>query len=126
MKKFMVILIFAVAATGIIGCGDTGDDSKADIKWKNGLTTDSVHDITWTGATASTTWNEGTTNLLAAGLTNNFKGVKDLTGESSCIAASDGNDYTITVQGDADGGSYTVPENSAEILVIDSITVKKK
>ena len=123
MKKFMVILIFAVAAMGITGCGDTGDDSKADIRWTNGASSGAVTEIAWTGATAATTWNE--TTPLADGATNDFKGIKDLTGTSTCVNDS-GSDCDIKVEADADGGAYTVAENAAETLVIETITAKKK
>jgi len=123
MKKFMAILIFAVAAMGITGCGDTGDDSKADIKWTNGAGSGPVTEIAWTGATATTTWNE--TTPLADGATNDFKGIKDLTGTSTCLNDS-GADCDIKVEADADGGAYTVAENVTETLVIETITAKKK
>jgi len=123
VKKFIFISMLAIAAFGVIGCGEE-DGTVADIRWTNGLVGNSVYDIQWTGNKGVQTWNAGAANALAETQTNDFKGVEDLTGEGSCVDTDSGGDNTIWVQGDADGGSYTVSENSAETLVIQSIAKK--
>lgn len=124
MKKFILISIIAVAAMGMIGCGED-DGTKADIRWTNSVGTgEAVYDIQWAGSKSIQTWNPGAANALADNATNDFKGVEDLTGEGSCLDLSTGGDNTINIEGDPDGGSYTIPENSATTLVIDNLAKK--
>ena len=125
MKKLLFFVMFAVTAAGFTGCfsDDSSDGTKADIRWTNSAGSGSVTEIAWVGTAGATTWNE--TTPLAEGATNDFKGVKDLTGTSTCLNES-GADCDIKVEGDADGGAYTVAENSTDTLVIGTITAKKK
>jgi len=46
MKKLILISMIAIAALGVIGCGED-DESKADLKWTNTTTSD-LKDIVWT------------------------------------------------------------------------------
>lgn len=128
MKKIiMVSMIALIAAFGFVGCSE-GDESLADLKWKNEAG-DAVQDIKWiSGGKVDQSW-DGTTADLAE---TSFKGIGELAGTADCLdSGGDAATIALTTTGSTgyssliDGSSAaTIQENAAAVLVIDVVTKK--
>ena len=123
MKKFILISMIAVAAMGIIDCGED-DGSKADLRWYNDSNAN-LKDIVWTSSgKVDQTW-EGVTNDDTA---TTYKGIDSLAGDGDCVL-EDGNPATISLSaGDgvvtASSSSAVIQENAAATLNITGYTKK--
>lgn len=128
MKKFILISIIAVAAMGMIGCGED-DGTSADLRWINKHGTD-VTDIQWmSDSNENQKWSGTFANLAPT----NYQGISKLNGSGECIFA-DGTagglpqpielvDTDPAVEGVAVNGtnSVVISENAAATLVIGAI-----
>ena len=127
MKKYLFILIVAVAAFGFTGCSDSGDSSKADLKWSN-ASGGNVSDIKWmSDGKEDQSW-DGT---VADTAETSAKGITKLAGTGDCLdnggaASTIVLDTTTTPAGveQITSNSATIKENATADLVISA--AKKK
>lgn len=128
MKKFILISIIAVAAMGMIGCGEE-DKTKADLMWRNSDPTDTVNTIQWVNnGKADQTWDG---NCTAGGGETAFKGIEELAGQGECFIGSSPASITLdttastgVVSGTISTNSAVIQENAAAVLVIQSAAKK--
>lgn len=84
MKKFILISIIAVAAMGMIGCGEE-DGTKADLRWKNKYS-NNVSTIKWiSNSKEDQTW-DGTYDTTLNSTTG-YRGINELSGSGECLFA---------------------------------------
>ena len=126
MKKYLVIMMFAIAAFGFIGCS-SDDNTKADIRWNND-SSESIYDIKWvSGGQNDQTWSETLTDNNSSSDYSSYKGINELTGQGECLdvvdqgTGTEGKPYDIYIDGAL---NYTVTENATETLHIDQIQAK--
>lgn len=131
MKKFILISMIAVAAMGMIGCGED-DKTKADLRWGND-SGDNIQNIKWLKADRSEdqSW-DGT---LADTNYSSFKGISSLNGYADCLD-KDGDPANVTLAttgstgltssgfSSIGGDSATIQEDAAAVLVIDVVAKK--
>lgn len=121
MKKFILISIIAVAAMGMIGCGEE-DSFDAAVTWKNESGSE-VQDIRWVdeNSVANARWDE----TVPDDDTSEQKTVTLETGRGECLdTAATPQEYEIEINGGSQ--SYTLAEGAAQTLRITNIQLKKK
>lgn len=127
MKKYLVIMLFAMAAFGFVGC-NSDDNTKADIQWNNQAGVGNyVNDIKWiSSGKEDQSWDGKTDNNEST----SFKGITELTGQGDCYDNT-GNPATIELRNDSTGTtvatgdkSATIQENANAVLIIDTTSAK--
>jgi len=126
MKKLIFISMIAVAAMGMIGCGED-DGTKADLRWNN-ESGGGVYDVKWVSSgTVNQSWSGDLTDNNTDTDVSDFKGITSLTGQGECLdvddrtTGSEGTPYDISIDGAL---SHTVAENATETLNISGISAK--
>lgn len=126
MKKIILISMIAIAAMGMIGCGED-DESKADVKWTNNSGT-AIKDIVWiSGGKTDQVWAGDVS--ATTGSETAFKEIKELAGEGDCVD-SEGAAATITLDPSStgvaatSGSSAVIIENATANLIISGVAKK--
>jgi hypothetical protein len=121
MKRYLLVLLMAVAAFGFVGCG-AEDETKADLRWDNqNGSGDDLINISWSSSgNSDQTWDRADDG---AGPTA-YKGITELAGTGDAVIDGGGTALLQLSAGTgvnfASGSAATIQENASATLIITS------